>query len=227
MIVSIHQPQYIPWLGYFDKIASSDVFVFLDNVQFKKNEWQNRNRIKTVEGWQWLTVPVIHRYTQKICEVKINNTIQWGKKHLNALVTNYSKTLFFNDYLPFLEKTYARDWKHLADISIHFIRFLAEALGLSKTKFALASDYETREDRTGRLVDLCKQLEGDIYLSGRGGAKYLNLKEFAEEGLEVKFQDYIHPHYPQLFGDFEPFLSIIDLLCNCGPESLSILRKGE
>jgi len=227
MIVSIHQPQYIPWLGYFDKIASSDVFVFLDNVQFKKNEWQNRNRIKTVEAWQWLTVPVIHRYTQKICEVKINNTIQWGKKHYNALVTNYSKTPFFKDYLPFLEKTYAQDWKHLADINIHFIRFLVEALGLSETKFTLASDYETREDRTGRLVDLCKQLGGDIYLSGRDGAKYLNLKEFAEEGLEVRFQDYIHPHYPQLFGDFKPFLSIIDLLCNCGPESLSILRKGE
>lgn len=227
MIVSIHQPQYIPWLGYFDKIASSDVFVFLDNVQFKKNEWQNRNRIKTVEAWQWLTVPVIHRYTQKICEVKINNTIQWGKKHYNALVTNYSKTPFFKDYLPFLEKTYAQDWKHLADINIHFIRFLAEALGLSETKFTLASDYETREDRTGRLVDLCKQLGGDIYLSGRDGAKYLNLKEFAEEGLEVRFQDYIHPYYPQLFGDFKPFLSIIDLLCNCGPESLSILRKGE
>ncbi len=98
MIVSVHQPQYLPWLGYFDKIERSDIFVFLDNVQFKKNEWQNRNKIKTSEGWQWLSVPVIHKFMQKISEVKINNTVWWGKKHLNALVTNYSKAPFFKDH---------------------------------------------------------------------------------------------------------------------------------
>ena len=97
MIVSIHQPQYLPWLGYFDKIERSDAFVFLDNVQFKKNEWQNRNKVKTDQRWQWLTIPVIHKFGQKINEVKINNTVRWGKKHLTALLNHYSKAPFFKE----------------------------------------------------------------------------------------------------------------------------------
>ena len=227
MIVSIHQPQYLPWLGYFDKIDRSDVFVFLDNVQFKKNEWQNRNKIKTVEGWQWLSGPVIHRFTQKICEVEINSTVQWARKHLNALVTNYSKTPFFKEYIGFFEQTYAKDWYYLVDINIHIIKYIAEALGILDQKFIKASELDTREEPTERLIDICRQHGGDVYLSGKDGAKYMNTEKFKEEGIEVIFQDYKHPQYSQLFGNFEPSISIIDLLFNCGPESLSILRKGE
>ena len=227
MIVSIHQPQYLPWLGYFDKIARSEVFVFLDNVQFKKNEWQNRNKIKTSEGWQWLSVPVIHRFTQKISEVEINNTVQWGRKHLNALSTHYSKALFFNDYIDFFEQTYAQEWKYLTGINVHMVKYLTEVLGLTDKKFVLASELETREGVTERLIDICRQLGADVYLSGKDGAKYMELELFRQEGIQVAFQDYEHPRYDQLYGDFEPFLSIIDLLFNCGPDSLSILKKGE
>jgi len=227
MIVTIHQPQYLPWLGYFDKIRRSDIFVFLDNVQFKKNEWQNRNKIKTDQKWQWLTVPVIHKFSQKINEVEINNTDRWGKKHLNALITNYSKAPFFKDYIDFFEQAYTRSWQLLVDINIHLIQYLNQALGILNKKVVLSSDYETRKGRTERLVDLCKQLKGDIYLSGRDGAKYLELDEFKKEGIQVAFQDYKHPIYPQLFGDFEPYLSVVDILFNCGPESLSIISKGE
>ncbi len=227
MIVSIHQPQYLPWLGYFDKIEKSDIFVFLDNVQFKKNEWQNRNRIKTAEGWQWLTLPVIHKFMQKISEVEINNTVWWGKKHLNALITNYSKAPFFKDYLGFFEQTSAQDWNYLVDINIHIIQYLAKALGILNKNLVKASKYKTREGPTERLVDICKQVGGDVYLSGKDGAKYLNLEEFGKEGVKVIFQDYKHPHYPQLYENFEPYMSVIDLLFNCGPESLSILKKGE
>jgi len=227
MIVSIHQPQYLPWLGYFDKIRRSDIFVFLDNVQFKKNEWQNRNKIKTAQKWQWLTVPVIHRFTQKICEVKINNTVQWGKKHLNGLITNYSKAPFFNEYIGFFERTYAQDWQYLADINIHIIQYLVEALGILSKMFVRASKYKSKEGPTERLIDICKQVGGDVYLSGKDGAKYLNLEKFKKAGIKVIFQDYKHPHYLQLFESFEPCLSVIDLLFNCGPESLSILKKGE
>ena len=227
MIVSIHQPQYLPWLGYFDKIARSEVFVFLDNVQFKKNEWQNRNKIKTSEGWQWLSVPVIHRFTQKISEVEINNTVQWGRKHLNALATHYSKAPFFNDHIDFFKHTYAQEWKYLADINVHIADYLTEALGLTDKKFVLASELETREGSTERLIDICQQLGADAYLSGKDGAKYIELELFKQEGIQVAFQDYEHPRYDQLYGDFEPFLSIIDLLFNCGPDSLSILKKGE
>ena len=227
MIVSIHQPQYLPWLGYFDKIERSDVFVFLDNVQFKKNEWQNRNKIKTDQQWQWLTVPVIHKFGQKIREVEINNTVRWGKKHLTALMTHYSKAGFFKEHSAFFEQTYAQEWKSLADLNMHLIQYLTKALGISNTEFSISSAYESREEPTERLVDLCKEAEGDIYLSGRDGAKYLNLDEFEKDGIQVIFQDYDHPRYPQLYGDFEPYMSVIDLLFNCGPESLSILKKGE
>ena len=227
MIVSIHQPQYLPWLGYFDKIQRSDIFVFLDDVQFKKNEWQNRNKIKTSEGWQWLSIPVIHRFTQRISEVEINNTVQWGRKHLNALVTNYSKAPFFDDHIEFFEQTYAREWTHLADINIHVTKYLAKALGLTDRKFVLSSELESREGSTERLVDICRHLGADVYLSGRDGASYLQMELFEKAGIQVVFQDYQHPRYTQLFGEFEPFLSIVDLLFNCGPDSLSILKKGE
>ncbi|MFB0565195.1 MAG: WbqC family protein [Candidatus Aminicenantaceae bacterium] len=227
MIVSIHQPQYLPWLGYFDKIEKSDIFIFLDNVQFKKNEWQNRNKIKTAQDWQWLTVPVIHKYPQKILEVKINNRVPWSRKHLSALITNYSKAPFYKEYIDFFEQTYARNWGYLADINIQMIKYLTTALGISEKKFIKASKYEVREDGTERLIDLCKHVGGDIYLSGKDGAKYLNLDKFKEEGIKVIFQDYNHPQYPQLYGSFEPYLSVIDLLFNCGQKSLSILKGGE
>lgn len=227
MIVAIHQPQYLPWLGYFDKIERCDTFVFLDNVQFKKNEWQNRNKIKTAEKWQWLSVPVIHKFPQNINDVEINNTVPWGKKHLNALITNYSKAPFFKEHIEFFEETYEREWRLLSDINVHIIRYLVKALGISGKKLELASQYESREGRTERLLDLCHRLGADGYLSGKDGAKYLDVEEFEKRGIRVIFQDYEHPSYSQLFGDFEPYLSVIDLLFNCGPESLSILKKGE
>ena len=224
MIISIHQPQYLPWLGYFDKISRSETFVFLDNVQFKKNEWQNRNRIKTAEGWQWLTVPVLHNFGQMIHEVKINNTVQWGRKHLSALLTNYSKTPFFSEYVEFFKSVFASEWEFLADLNIHVIMFLIEAMGLSGKQFVKASEFELQKGNTTRLIDLCKKMGSDVYLSGRDGAEYLDLTLFEEEKIDVIFQEYEHPIYSQLYGEFEPFLSVLDLLFNCGPESLSILR---
>jgi hypothetical protein len=226
MIVSIHQPQYLPWLGYFDKIARCDIFIFLDNVQFKKNEWQNRNKIKTDQKWQWLSVPVIHSFGQKINEVEINDTVRWGKKHLQALATNYSKAPFFKEHLDFFMKTYGQEWRRLLDINLHLIHYLVKALDISDKKFRLASEYQSREGPTERLVDLCKLVGAEVYLSGQDGAQYLDLDEFKKEGIQVIFQSYKHPLYPQLFGEFEPYLSVVDLLFNCGPESLSILRKG-
>jgi len=226
VIISIHQPQYLPWLGYFDKIDRSDTFVFLDNVQFKKNEWQNRNKIKTAEDWQWLTVPVLHNFGQMIHEVKINNTVQWKRKHLGALLTNYSKAPFLSDYIDFFKSTFGEEWESLADFNIHLIMFITEALGLSGKQFVKASEFELREGNTNRLIDICKKMKSDVYLSGKDGANYLDLTKFEEEKIDVIFQEYKHPIYSQLYGEFEPFLSVLDLLFNCGPESLSILRGG-
>ena len=223
MLITIHQPQYLPWLGYLDKIDKADVFVILDNVQFKKNEWQNRNRIKTAQGCQWITVPVLYRLPEKINEVRINNKTNWSRKHLQALITNYSKSTYFDNYKSFFEDIFSHSWDRLVDINIEIIKFLISALEL-KTKLVMASDLKPRKEPTERLIDICKILNGNKYLAGNDGNKYMNLELFDKEGIEVIFQDFKHPVYNQLFGDFEPYLSAIDLLFNCGDNSLEILR---
>ena len=231
MIVTIHQPQYLPWLGYFDKAARADIFILLDNVQFKKNEWQNRNKIKTPQGPQWLTVPVLHRFGQNIDEVKINNQVDWREAHLKALKLNYAKSGHFNRYIDFFKKTYERDWENLVDINIFFIEKIIEFLGI-KTKIVRSSSYHATDDSTQRLIDLCKKFNATTYASGRDGNKYLDLSKFEQAGIKIVFQNYEHPVYPQGWSQageqaFISHLSIVDLLFNCGDKSLEILRNNE
>lgn len=180
MIVAIHQPQYLPWIGYFDKLDRADVFVLLDNVQYKKNEWQNRNRIRTSQGWQWITVPVLYHYPEKIDAVKINNTTDWRRKHLNALVYNYSKAPFFEEHRLFFEETFSCHWENLVEINVHILQYLNRALGINK-EIVLASSLALREEPTERLVDICKHVQADTYLSGKDGAKYMNFDTFARK----------------------------------------------
>ncbi len=227
MRVAIHQPQYLPWLGYFDKMDRSDCFVILDDVQFKKNEWQNRNRIKTPTGWQWLTVPVHHRFPQQISAVRINGAVPWPRKHLGALVANYTGTPAFERHRPSLEALYARPWDRLLDLSLATLGYLTGALGI-ETKLLLASalDVPPTADATDRLIAICRVVGADTYLSGTGGRDYLDLPRFDQAGLGVDFQAFACPVYPQRFGGFEPNLSVVDLLFNCGAESLAILRGG-
>lgn len=227
MLLAIHQPHYLPWLGYMDKLRRCDVFVFLDNVQFEKNGWQNRNRIKTAQGWQWLTVPVLYRHPMRIEEVPINNKVDWRRKHLMALVTNYSKAPFFKEYLPALEEVLSRPWELLADLNIAISLALMKALGLER-RTVRASSFPCRDEPTQRLIDLCLALGAESYLSGPQGRGYMDLGKFEEAGVRVIFQDFRHPVYPQLYGEFIPGLSAVDLLFNCGPESLAILAdEGE
>jgi len=227
MRVAIHQPHYLPWLGYFDKMDQVDSFVLLDTVQFKKNEWQNRNRIKTATGWQYLTVPVLHRFPQRICEVRINNAVPWSRKHLQALISNYNGTPFFDLYIPFFQEVYRREWTLLLDLNLTVLAYLVEALGI-RTKLVLASSLPLpeREGTTERLIAICQALGAETYLSGLGGKGYLDLERFEEAGIRVLFQAFQCPRYPQRFGSFEPNLSIVDLLFNCSEESLQILRQG-
>jgi WbqC-like protein family len=224
LIVAIHQPQYLPWLGYFDKIIKADAFCYLDNVQYKKNEWQNRNRIKTAQGRQWLTVPVSYRFPAKINEVKINNTVNWKRKHLQAMITNYSKAPFFAEYIGFFEEVYSKDWELISELNVYLIGRMQEMLNIKEKRTVLASTLSLSDDPTERLIDICKTLEGDTYLSGQDGAKYMDLERFKANGIEVIVQDFIHPEYPQLFGDFASHLSIVDLLFNCGPETLERIK---
>ncbi len=223
MIVAVHQPQYLPWLGYFDKIDQAEAFVLLDNVQYKKNEWQNRNRIRTAQGWQWISVPVLNQFGQQIKDVRINNRVRWKKKHFHALLYNYSKSPYFNEHRPFFERTFNRDWQYLLDINTHMIKYLVGALGIN-TEIVIASDLNVRNHPTERLIDICKALGADTYLAGIGGYKYMDMERFKQAGIEVIFQDFQHGTYSQLFDTFEPFMSVVDLLFNHGKESLNIIR---
>lgn len=222
MIVAVHQPQYLPWLGYFEKIHRADTFVFLDIVQYKKNEFQNRNKIKTAQGWQWLTVPVRYKFPMTIEEVPINNATNWRNKHLQAIISNYSKTPYFEVYRKPIEDMLQKDWENLTDINKATVELIKDALGID-TKLEDPKAWSLSTDPTGRLVDICKNLKADTYLAGAGGSDYMDLEQFEKAGIRVEFQTYTHPTYPQLFGDFEPYMSAIDLLFNCGPESLKML----
>lgn len=226
MILSVHQPQYIPWLGYFHKIAHSDLFVLLDDVQYKKREFQNRNKIRTKEGFIWLTVPVITkgRYYQKISEVEIDNTTDWGLEHLKSIRLNYSKSEYYNLYIDFFEKLYKINWEYLCELNVETVKFILKELGIN-TPIEFSSKLKLESTSTQRIIDICKHFGADTYLSGAGGRDYLDESAFEKNGIKVVYQDFKHPQYKQIYDGFEPFMSSIDLLFNCGPESGAIIKN--
>ncbi len=230
MIVSVHQPQYIPWLGYFDKIDSSDCFVYLDNVQYKRSEYQNRNKIRIKDGWLWLSVPVISNglSRQKICDIKIEDDSVWRRKHLNSLKNWYRKAKFYKNYINFFEYTYNTHWDSLIDLNIHIIKFILEEFNI-KTKIFNESQLDVNSQATQRIIDICKRLDADVYLSGTGGKEYLEEHKFKDSAIKLQYQEFNHPTYHQLYStknDFLPNMSIIDLLFNYGRESISIIRNA-
>lgn len=229
MIVSVHQPQYIPWLGYFDKIAKSDSFVFLDNVQYKHREFQNRNKIRTKEGELWLSVPVVTKGKgrQKINEVTIDSELPWGHQHLKSLKTWYGKASFFNAYIGFFEATYSAKWEKLEDLNVQIVKYLFAQLSITK-KIYFESALDIKTTKTDRIIEICQKLEADTYISGAGGKEYLEEEKFPAAGIRLVYQDFKHPQYHQQFmkdsDDFLPYMSIVDLLFNEGPRSLEILK---
>ncbi|MDD5730524.1 MAG: WbqC family protein [Candidatus Omnitrophica bacterium] len=228
MIISVHQPQYIPWLGYFDKIAKSDCFVFLDRVQYKDREFQNRNKIRTNRGPLWLTVPVATKGQgrQDICDVLIDNDRPWRRQHLKSLKAWYAKAEFFGEHIKFFEETYARDWKKLVDLNVHIVNHLLKQLAINKNIY-FESSLNINAAKTDRIIEICRKLKADTYLSGIGGKGYLEEEKFLEAGIKLAYQDFTHPVYRQQFmsgeNDFMPYLSVIDLLFNEGIKSLEIL----
>jgi hypothetical protein len=227
MKIAIHQPQYLPWLGYFDKLDSADVFIILDTVQFKKHEWQNRNRIRTKDkdGWQWLTVPIIDRFPERIDQVEVNDRTDWQRKHAQALRLHYGKSPHWEPLGPELLSLLASPWARICDLNVAVLDLLCRHLGIA-TRRVLASTLVSRDEQTGRLIDLCRAVGGTIYLAGQGGAGYMDLDLFTEAGIAVQAQAYIHPEYPQRYTPFASHLSVIDLLFNCGPDSLKVIRSG-
>lgn len=231
MILSVHQPQYIPWLGYFDKIAKSDGFVFLDQVQYKPREFQNRNKIRTKDGWMWLSIPVVCKGLgrQKICDCIIDNAFPWARKHLLSLRSCYGSANFFKDLFPFFEETYAKEWKKLVDLNVHIINYILKHLSISKPMY-FASQLDIASKGTDLIIEICRKLKADTYLSGIGGKDYLEEEKFVQANLKLIYQNFVHPVYRQQFmrneNDFVPYMSILDLLFNEGPKSKEILSRG-
>lgn len=224
MVVSIHQPNYLPWLGFFHKMSQCDVFVLLDNVQFAKHMFQNRTRIKTAQGESWLTVPVLTKghFGELISEVRIDSKVNWRKKHFGTLQTNYDSAPYFKNYSDWFRNLYAQDWDKLSDLNITIIKYLASKIGI-KTKIVIASSLGVLGARTELLLNICKFLNADVYLAGPSGKKYLDAKLFKDGGIDVLYHKFNHPLYEQQFGEFISRLSAIDLLFNCGEDSHSIL----
>jgi hypothetical protein len=225
--VAIHQPHYLPWLGYLAKWAAADCFVFLDTVQYEKNGWQNRNRIKTNDGPRWLTVPVRARLGQSLAAVEIDASQPWMRRHLTTIEQGYAHAPYTERYVDELRAFYARGWPKLGPLAVASSTWLGRTMGIT-TPTRLASELGAdADDPTARLVSLCRAVGGTTYLAGRDGVKYMDLARFAAAGIEVLGQAYEHPVYAQVHGEFVPFLSGLDLLLNCGDAALEILRKGD
>jgi hypothetical protein len=227
MRLAVLQPSYLPWLGYFDQIDRVDVFVFYDDVQYDKNGWRNRNRIKGPNGPVWLTVPAKHsgRGLQPICEVEIDQQPGWQTKHLRSISQFYAKAPYRQAYMPELEDLLGRNWVKLVDLDIALVGTIMRWLGLH-AEVVRASTLGIEGERNDRLIRICRHFGANHYLSGNAAKVYVDLDAFAATGIRVEWQDYAHPTYPQLHGEFVSHLSVLDLLMNAGPESLAILRRG-
>ena len=221
------QPGYLPWIGFFDQMRRADVFVYYDDVQYDKHGWRNRNRVKSPDGPQWLTVPVRHHGLGQpsINDVEIDSRAPWARKHIGTLRQFYAKAPFARHYLPELEELLTRPWARLVDLDIAVVALLAKWLGISPEIYR-SSEQGIPGEQSERLLRLCEHFGATRYLSGSAARDYLDVALFAGRGVEVAWQDYVHPEYPQQFGAFVPYLSAIDLLLNCGEESRTILESG-
>ena len=226
--VAIMQPTYLPWLGYFDLIDQADVFIFLESVQFDKRSWQQRNRIKTQNGELMLTVPVLSKgkFEQKINDVMVDESQNFEMKHFNSICSNYNKSKFFHLYRNELESIYNYRKKTLVDLNIILIKWLCEKLGIT-SEFLLSSQLGVYGSKVNLLINIINKVMGKDYLSPAGAKNYINDNNlFKENNIRLIYQNYQHPIYKQLHGNFISFLSVLDLLFNEGDSSLDIIRSG-
>jgi hypothetical protein len=230
MIVAAHQPHYLPWLGYLDKIARADVFVVMDDLQFEAQNFQNRQRVKLSHGPAWLTVPV-RRGTQldRICDKQIiascNPRHHWQHQHWNTILYNYRGAPYFARYADELREVYTRPWERLVDLDRRMLELAVSWLAI-ETPILAASQLGLRGAKTDRLLDMCTKLQADVYLTGSGGsAGYLDAAKLRSAGVDVEWQQFAHPVYPQRHAraGFCSHLGFLDLVLNCGPASREIL----
>ncbi len=224
--VAILQSNYIPWKGYFDMIAAVDEFILYDDMQYTRRDWRNRNQIKTPQGAQWLTVPVLvkGKYHQKIRETEIDGA-DWAAAHWKALVQNYKRTPHFESVAAWLEPIYVGEsFTHISELNRRLIEKVCAYLGIN-TKITNSWDYILAEGKTERLAQLCRQAGGTEYVSGPAAKDYVEAQVFSDLNIKLTWFDYAgYPEYPQQWGDFIHGVTILDLLFNCGPHVHQFMR---
>lgn len=212
------QSNYIPWKGYFDIINSVDYFVLMDDVQYTRRDWRNRNRIKSPNGLLWLSIPVLTKgkFHCLIEEVRVKDSA-WRKQHWKSIQVYYSKSPHFQEYENIFANLYLESKKdYLSEINYEFLITICNLLGID-TKISWSKEYQLSNEKTQRIIDLCEQAGASIYLSGPSAKAYLNENKFIEAGIVVEYMDYSgYPEYSQLYPPFNHFVSIIDLLFNAG-----------
>lgn len=226
--VAVLQSNYIPWKGYFDIIHDVDLFIFYDDVQYTKNDWRNRNKIKTSKGTQWLTIPIGSHNEQLICEVELTNK-QWGKKHYTSLQANYSKAPYFKRYNEFLQYVYLEKmWESLSDLNQYLIKTISlDFLGI-KTEFKDSREFSLQGNKLDRLLMLLEHAKTDNYISGPSAKDYIEEKYFIERKINLYYKDYPnYPEYQQLHPPFDHYVSILDTLFNAGNDSLILYGDGK
>lgn len=215
MIVSIHQPDYIPYLGYFYKIAQSDRFVYLDDAQFSNDNMHHWNRIKTPQGETRLKVPTEHSFGDPINAVRTRDELGWKKKHLKTMEMNYARAPYFKEIFPQFSELLNREYANLADMNVAINTWIAKSFGF-QAEFYRTSEMEIHTVREERVIDICVMLDGDTYISGNGARAYQVDEHFTERGVKLHYTDY-HPfEYPQLWKEFLPNMSVVDYIFNCG-----------
>ncbi len=232
MVITIHQPEHLPWLGLFNKIAKAEMFVILDSVQYEKNYFQSRNKILGTNGVQWINIPVNVKghMDGTIATTEIStapNNLKWKTKYLQTIRQSYGKYPFFDEVYPVLETAILTESPYFCDINIAIIKDFCECLDIHP-EYVRSSELSVNGLKSSLILDICKEVGATTYIAGPSGRDYLDMESFKEAGIEVKFNDYAHPVYPQKrTEEFTDHLSALDLFMNCGfEESKRIIMEG-
>ena len=215
-VIAIHQPEYLPWLGFFKKMMNSELFVLLDDVQFEKKSWQSRNRIRTKNGTAFLSVPIHAHLDSKLNDVKIDNTKNWAVKHRKSILFNYTNTPYFDEFSSAIELIFAKKFEFLIELNYEIIKFVMKELEI-KSEIIFSSKLKIPQKGSDKVLNICKAVNADYYITGTTWAKkYLKIEDFKKSNISVEFQEFQHPIYKQIHKEFIPKMSIIDLLFNEG-----------
>ncbi len=222
--IAIHQPNYLPWLGYFYKISQSDVFVFLDDVQFSNQGMHNYTYLKTSNGPYRLKYPVNQKFGDDIKQVSSKDEINWKKKHLDTIASNYKKAPHFEEVFEDYKHILNQEYQDIVDLNTAFILFYANKMGIN-TQFVRSSELNIESNRTEKIIDICKALGGNVYYSGTGAKAYQTNEEYDSQGIELRYSVFKPVEYPQLWNEFQSNVSALDYFMNCGYDFSRILKE--